>query len=73
MSIRSLAYQSNKAYLSAITVTSIFQSLTYKMTAKTSWHRYGTKLRHGVELSHDVYLSLRFIDAARVVCGAGST
>ena len=28
----------NKAYLSAVTVTSIFQSFTYKMGAKTSWH-----------------------------------
>jgi len=36
----------NKAYLSLITVTSIFQSFTYKMAAKTSWHRYRTKLRH---------------------------
>ena len=36
----------NKTYLSAITVTGIFQSFTYKMAAKTSWHRYGTKLRH---------------------------
>jgi len=41
----------NKAYLSAITVTSIFQSFTYKMAAKTGWHRYGTKLRHG----HSMY------------------
>jgi len=36
----------NKAYLSAITVTTIFQSFTYKMVAKTSWHIYGTKLHH---------------------------
>ena len=36
----------DKPYLSAITVTSIFQSFTYKMVAKTSWHRYGTKLCH---------------------------
>ena len=36
----------NKAYLSVITVTSIFQSFTYEMAAKTSWHRYRTKLRH---------------------------
>jgi len=33
-------------YLSAITVTSIFQNVTHKMAAETSWHGYGTKLRH---------------------------
>ena len=37
---------SNKACLSAITVTNISQIFTYKMAAKISWHRYGTKLRH---------------------------
>ena len=31
----------NKAYLGDITATNI-----YKMAAKTSWHRCGTKLRH---------------------------
>ena len=36
----------NKAYLSDITVTNISESFTHKMAAKTSWHRYGTKLRH---------------------------
>ena len=36
----------NKAYLSTITVTNIYQSFTYKMAAKIKWHRYGTKLRH---------------------------
>jgi len=36
----------NKAYLSAITVTNISESFTYKMAAKINWHRYGTKLRH---------------------------
>jgi len=36
----------NKAYLSAITVTNISQSFTYKMAAKINWHRFGTKLRH---------------------------
>jgi len=36
----------NKAYLSTITVTNISRSFTHKMAAKTSWHRYGTKLRH---------------------------
>jgi len=32
----------NKAYLSAITVTTISKSFTYKMAAKINWHRYGT-------------------------------
>jgi len=41
----------NKAYLGTVTITSIFQSFTYKMAAKTRWHRYGTKLRYG----HPVY------------------
>jgi len=35
-----------KAYLSAITVTNISQTFTYKMAAKINWHRYETKLRH---------------------------
>jgi len=49
VSIRKCPYDhwlTNEAYLSAITVTSIFRSFTYKMAAKTGWHRYGTKLRH---------------------------
>ena len=36
----------NKAYLSDIAVTIISESFTRNMTAKTSWYRYGTKLRH---------------------------
>ena len=36
----------NKEYLSDTTAINISQSFTYKMAAKTSWHRYGTKLRH---------------------------
>ena len=35
-----------KCSLSAVTVTNISQSFTYKMAARISWHRYGTKLRH---------------------------
>jgi len=35
-----------KAYLSAVPVTSIFKRFTYKMAAKASWRRHGTKLRH---------------------------
>jgi len=27
-------------------VINISKSFAYKMAAKTSWHRYGTKLRH---------------------------
>jgi len=42
----------NNAYLSAITVTNISKSFTYKMAAKTNWHRYGTKLRH----CHPMYI-----------------
>ena len=34
----------NEAYLSAITVTNISMSFTYKMAAKINWRRYGTKL-----------------------------
>jgi len=41
----------NKAYLGTVTITSIFQSFTCKMAAKTRWHRYGTKLRY----CHPVY------------------
>jgi len=33
-------------YLSAITVVNISESFTHNMAAKTSWHRYETKLRH---------------------------
>jgi len=37
----------DRAYLSDIRVTNISKRLTYKMAAtKTSWRRYGTKLRH---------------------------
>ena len=31
---------------SDIIASNISKSFTYKMAAKTSWHRYGTKLRH---------------------------
>ena len=36
----------DKAYLNDIKVTNISKSFTHKMAAETSWHRYGTKLRH---------------------------
>ena len=42
----------NKAYLSGITVRNIYESVTHKTAAKTSWHRYGTKLRH----SHPIHI-----------------
>ena len=35
-----------KAHSSDDRVTNISTSFTHKMAAKTSWHRYGTKLRH---------------------------
>ena len=41
----------NKAYLSDVTETTVAESFTLKMAAKTSWHRHGTKLRH----CHPVY------------------
>jgi len=37
---------SKKAHLSDITARNIYMSYTRKMVAKTSWHRYGAKLRH---------------------------
>jgi len=53
VSLRKYLYDhklTNKAYLSVIISSnqqsSIFQSFTYKMAARTSWHRYGTKLRY---------------------------
>jgi len=49
----------NKAYLSAITVTNISKSFTYKMAAKISSHRYGTKLSLSPWRS---YRDLRFCD-----------
>jgi len=36
----------DKAYLNDIRVTNICKNFTHKLGAKTSWHRYGTKLRH---------------------------
>jgi len=36
----------NKAYLSDITIANISESFTHKMEAKTSSHRYESKLRH---------------------------
>ena len=53
----------NKAYLSATTVASIFHSFTYKMAAKTSWYRHGTKLRH----CHPVYRERKRADTTGTV------
>jgi len=41
----------DKAYLNDVRVTNISRSFSHKMAAETSWHRYGTKLRH----CHPVY------------------
>ena len=41
----------NEAYLSAITVTNIYESFTYNMAEKINWQRCGTKLRY----CHPVY------------------
>jgi len=41
----------DKGYLTDIRVTNISKSFTHKMATETSWHRYGTKLRH----SHPMY------------------
>jgi len=42
----------SKEYLSDTTVTNIYRSFALKMAAKTSWHRYGTKLRHCHHMYH---------------------
>ena len=39
-------WQQSVANLSAITLTNIYQSFTYKMAAKIYSRRYGTILRH---------------------------
>jgi len=39
-------HYANKAYLSDITVANISESITHKMVARTSWHRYKSKLHH---------------------------
>jgi len=44
----------NKVYLSAITVTNISQSFTYKMAAEINMRRYGTII---TSLSPCVYLT----------------
>jgi len=46
-----------KAFLSDITVTDISRSFTHNMAAKTSWHRYGTQLRH----CHPMYTDIQLV------------
>ena len=43
----------------------IYESFTHKMAAKTSWHRYGTKLRH----CHSMYSRWQWY--FRQVCATG--
>ena len=43
-----------KAHESDNRVTSFSKCFTHKMAAETSWHRYGTKLRH----CHPMYITL---------------
>jgi len=40
VSLRKCPWLTNKAYLTAITVTNTTKSFTYKMAAKIDWHRY---------------------------------
>ena len=49
-SVWSLTYR--QSVFKCSRVTNIYKSFTYKMAAKTSWHRYGKKLRH----CHPMYL-----------------
>jgi len=47
VSLRECPYDhrlTNKAYISAITLTKISQSFTYQMAAEINRHRYGTEL-----------------------------
>jgi len=52
-----------KCNLSAITVTNISQSFTYKMAAKINWHRYGTII---ASLSSYVFSNTIVITALRL-------
>jgi len=51
-----------KRILSDSRVTNISKSFTYKMAVKTSWHRYGTKLRH----CHLMYISKTYYTVSSV-------
>jgi len=39
-------HPTDKGYLSDIRVTNNSKTFAHKKAAKSSWHRYGTKLRH---------------------------
>ena len=56
-------------YLSDIRVKNISKNFAHKMAAKTSWHRYGTKLRHW----HPVYRQSVMFSAARIIRRYNST
>ena len=57
MSIWSLTYW--QSILNDSTLTNTCQSFTQRMAAKTSWHRYGTKLRH----CHPMYTLVALLQA----------
>ena len=46
MSTWSMTYRQSVFKWHQSRLTNIYKSFTHKMAAKTSWHRYGTKLRH---------------------------
>ena len=52
-----------KAHLSDNRVTHVSKSSTHNMAAKSSWHRYGNKLRHCH--THRTILSVRLYVPAR--------
>jgi len=55
--------RAKKAYFGDRTVTNISKSFTHKMAAKTSWHRYGPKLRH----CHPMYTCRRSIGLSAAI------
>ena len=44
--LRLLLIRIKRIWATSLTVTNISESFTHKIAAKTSWHRYETKLRH---------------------------
>jgi len=52
-----------------ISVANICQSFTHKMAPKTSWHGYGTELRHCHPM-YSVILSSLTLRAARIASGS---
>jgi len=55
MSAWSLTYQ--QSALLRQQCKNIYKCFTYKMAAKTSWHRYGTKLRHCHPINYSYLLT----------------